>query len=135
MTATIAESAENARNSIIRLHDAITDVDCRCLIDIYKEHQHFSDQTDHSGHAVLYWPHLPRGDGARERLSRIVRGCVRKMADYELPTGPLYAETIILTALGPGGSHPRHADNCIRDELGNWQPNHTPHRHLPQSFI
>jgi prolyl 4-hydroxylase len=52
------------------------------------------------------------------------------MADHELPTGPLYAETVILTTLRPGGSHPRHADNCVRDEFDNWRPNHTPHRNL-----
>jgi predicted 2-oxoglutarate/Fe(II)-dependent dioxygenase YbiX len=41
---------------------------------------------------------------------------------------PVYPETVILSALGPGGYHPRHADNCQQDASGRWVPDHTPQR-------
>jgi hypothetical protein len=115
---------------IMQLNNAITDYDCCCLTEIYRRHQQLSDEIDYSGHSVLHWFHLQRAEGASETLSRIVRGCVQKMGDYGSPIGPLYMETIFLTALGRGGWHPRHADNCSQDEFGNWRPNHTPNRHL-----
>jgi hypothetical protein len=41
---------------------------------------------------------------------------------------PLYPETVILAAMGAGGHHSRHADNCRQNEQGDWVANHTPHR-------
>ena len=43
-------------------------------------------------------------------------------------TDPLYPETVILAALGAGGHHSRHADNCRQNEQGDWVANHTPQR-------
>jgi hypothetical protein len=40
----------------------------------------------------------------------------------------LYAETVILTALGVGGYHSPHADNCRQNEQGDWVANHTAQR-------
>jgi len=45
----------------------------------------------------------------------------------ELAAG-LGAETVILAALGAGGFHGRHADNCRQNEQGDWVANHTPNR-------
>jgi prolyl 4-hydroxylase len=35
---------------------------------------------------------------------------------------------VILAALGVGGYHSRHADNCRQNEQGDWVANHTPQR-------
>jgi predicted 2-oxoglutarate/Fe(II)-dependent dioxygenase YbiX len=40
----------------------------------------------------------------------------------------LYPETVVIAAIGPGGHHIRHADNCQQNENGEWVPNHTPNR-------
>jgi predicted 2-oxoglutarate/Fe(II)-dependent dioxygenase YbiX len=41
---------------------------------------------------------------------------------------PLYPQTVVLAAIGPGGCHSCHADNCRQNEQGDWVPNHTPQR-------
>jgi hypothetical protein len=43
---------------------------------------------------------------------------------------PLYPETVVLAAIGPGGHHSRHADNCRQNEQGECVANHTPQRHI-----
>jgi predicted 2-oxoglutarate/Fe(II)-dependent dioxygenase YbiX len=35
---------------------------------------------------------------------------------------------VLIAALGSGGHHSRHADNCRQNEKGDWVPNHTPQR-------
>src|SRR6266481_2325689 len=57
--------------------------------------------------------------------------CRRLMTIYDQhvqPADPLYPETVILAALGAGGHHSRHADNCRQNERGDWVANHTPQR-------
>ena len=65
---------------------------------------------------------------ADEIVPRLIEECLRNIEGQLRPAGQLYAETVILAAMGAGGHHSRHADNSRLNEQGNWVANHTPHR-------
>jgi predicted 2-oxoglutarate/Fe(II)-dependent dioxygenase YbiX len=54
--------------------------------------------------------------------------CLRTIRSQLHQPDPLFLETVILAALGAGGHHSRHADNCRESEQGVWVANHTPYR-------
>lgn len=113
---------------IIQIEHALSENDCRRLMEMYDRYIHLTKETDYTGHPVLYWFHLQDVPGAGEIFRRLVGECLRKITgSLQLP-GALYPETVILATMGPGGCHPRHADNCRQNEQGDWVPNHTPQR-------
>jgi hypothetical protein len=83
---------------------------------------------DQTGHPVVYWPQFRDAADGAEIVPRLVEECLRNISDQLQLDGPLYPETVILAAIGAGGRHRRHADNCRQNEHGEWVDNHTPHR-------
>ncbi len=112
---------------IIQFANAISDDDCRRLTQLYDRQAQSIAVTQDTGHPVLYWNQFRNRAGA-EIVPRLVAECLGTMRSQLQPTDPLYPETVILAALGAGGYHSRHADNCRENEQGVWVPNHTPHR-------
>jgi predicted 2-oxoglutarate/Fe(II)-dependent dioxygenase YbiX len=113
---------------IIQVENAVSDDDCRQLTETYDRQAHLTNARDETGHPVVYWDELRAAPCAVEIIPRLVRECLRNIASRLQPADPLYPETVILTAMGPGGHHSRHADNCRQNEQGDWVANHTPHR-------
>jgi predicted 2-oxoglutarate/Fe(II)-dependent dioxygenase YbiX len=113
---------------IIQIADAITAEDCRRLMTIYDQRIHLTKVRDQTEHPVVYWPLFRDAADAMEIVPRLVEDCLRDIRTQLRFAGPLYPETVILTAIGPGGRHNRHADNCRENEHGEWVANHTPHR-------
>ena len=79
-------------------------------------------------HPIVYWDELRAAPCADEIILPLVRECLREIVSRLQPADPLYSETVILTALGAGEHHSRHADNCRQNENGDWVANHTPQR-------
>jgi len=94
---------------------------------MYDAHVHLATVKDQTGHPVVYWPEFRAADDA-EIVPRLVEECLRNIGSQLRPAEPLYPETVILAAMGAGGRHNRHADNCRQNEQGDWVANHTPHR-------
>ncbi len=113
---------------IIQVADTVSDDDGRRLMTIYDRHVPQTKVRDQTGHPVVYWDELRAAPGAAEIIPRLVRKCLRDIISRLLPADPLYPETVILAALGAGGYHIRHADNCRQNEQGDWVANHTPQR-------
>jgi hypothetical protein len=63
-----------------------------------------------------------------EIIPPLVAQCLRHLSNALDLADLLYPETVLLAALGPGGYHSKHADNCRQNETGDWVPNHTPQR-------
>src|SRR5260221_497243 len=101
-----------AANLIIQVTEAVYDGDCRRLITIYKRYAHLTDVRDHTGHPVVYWSHLQEAPDANEIIPRLVKQCLRRISGILELAAPLYPETVLIAALGSGGHHIRHADNC-----------------------
>src|SRR6266404_6388380 len=93
---------------IIQVENTVSDNDCRRLMTIYDQHVQQAKVRDQTGHPLVYW----------------VRECLRDITSRLQPADPLYPETVILAALGAGGHHSRHADNCRQNERGDWVANH-----------
>ena len=113
---------------IIQVANAVSDDDCRRLMTISDRHVHLTQDRDQTGHPVVYWDELRDAPCAAEIIPRLVRECLGDIASRLQPVDPLYPETVILAALGAGGHHSRHADNCRQNEQGDWVANHTPQR-------
>jgi 2OG-Fe(II) oxygenase superfamily len=113
---------------IIQLEKGATDDDCRLLMAIYDCHVELAKARDHTGHLVLYWEQFRDAPGVVNIVSRLVDRCLCRIRDRLQPSGLLYPETVILTALGVGGYHSRHADNARQNDQGDWVANHTPQR-------
>ena len=113
---------------IIQVIDAVSAEDCRRLMTTYDQHVHRATVRDHAGFPVVYWPQFRNAPDADEIVPRLVEECLRNIGSQLRLTEPLYPETVILTAIGAGGHHSRHADNCRQNEQGDWVGNHTPHR-------
>ena len=113
---------------ILQIENGASDDDCRRLMAAYERQVHLPEARDHTGHPVLYWHHFRDALGASDIIARLVESCLHSIRDRLQPTDPLYPETVILTALGVGGYHSRHADNCRQNEQGEWIANHTPQR-------
>ena len=113
---------------IAQIANAASDDDCRRLMEIYDREAPQATVRDYTGHPVIYWEQLRNVQDAREIVSRLVLECLRRIGSQLQLADPLYPETVILTALGIGGHHSRHADNCRQNERGEWVANHTPQR-------
>ena len=113
---------------IIQIADAVSVEDCRRLMTMYDRHVDLTEVRDYTGHPVVYWPQFRDAADAAELVPSLIEECLRHIgAGLEL-VDPLYPETVILAAIGAGGHHSRHADNCRQNEQGEWVANHTPHR-------
>src|SRR6266850_6362334 len=113
---------------IIQVENAVSDDDCRQLTETYDRQAHLTNATDETGHPVLYWNEIRTAPCAREIIQRLIRESLRDVAGPLRPADQLYPETVILAALGAGGNHSRHADNCRQNEQGDWVANHAPQR-------
>ena len=113
---------------IIQVENAVSDDDCRRLMTIYDRHVQQAQVRDQTGHPVVYWEQFRDTPDAAEIVPRLVERCLCGIRHRLQLTDPLYPETVILAALGAGGHHSRHADNCRENEDGDWVANHTPHR-------
>jgi hypothetical protein len=113
---------------IIQLADAVSAEDCRRLMTMYDRHVHLTRARDQTGFPVVYWPQFRDASEPDEIVPRLVEVCLRNIGNQLRPGEPLYPETVIVTALGVGGYHTRHADNCRQNEQGDWVANHTPQR-------
>jgi 2OG-Fe(II) oxygenase superfamily len=113
---------------MIQVADAVGPEDCRRLMTIYDRHVHLTKVRDQTGHPVVYWPLLRDAADAAEIVPRLVEEYLCNIGSQQRFAEPLYPETVILTAMGPGGHHGRHADNCRQNEHGDWVANHTPQR-------
>ena len=115
---------------IIQVADAVGAEDCRWLMTMYDRHAHLTEVKDQTGFPVVYWPQFRDARYAVEIVPRLVEECLRNIGNQPPFAEPLYPETVILAAIGAGGHHSRHADNCRQNEQGDWVANHTPHRDL-----
>jgi predicted 2-oxoglutarate/Fe(II)-dependent dioxygenase YbiX len=113
---------------IVQVENAISENDCHRLIAVYDRCAHLTNVTDHTGHPVVYWEHMRDASEADDVVARLIQQCLNKLRAPLHPAGPLYPETVILAAMGPGGHHSRHGDNCRQNEQSDWVPNHTPQR-------
>jgi predicted 2-oxoglutarate/Fe(II)-dependent dioxygenase YbiX len=113
---------------IIQVADAVGPEDCRRLMTIYDRHVHLTKVRDPTGCPVVYWPLIRDAADAAEIGPRLVEECLCNIGSQLRFAEPLYPETVILTAMGRGGRHGRHADNCRQNEHGDWVANHTPQR-------
>lgn len=109
---------------ILEISQFLKSVDCRALCDGFDNLADKATMRDVTGHAVVDW----RLIASSPRLAMACRGIVARVTQALQPFGTVFPETVILTAMGPGGLHPLHADNTRRDDAGNWVPNHTPDR-------
>jgi hypothetical protein len=113
---------------IIQVADAVCTEDCRRLMQMYNRHIHLTEIGDQTRFPVVYWPQFCDAENAAEIIPRLVEECLRNIGSRLRPAAQLYPETVILAAMGVGGYHSRHADNCRQNEQGDWVANHTPHR-------
>src|ERR1700730_19336478 len=113
---------------IIQVENAVSDDDCRRLMTVYDRHVQQAKVRDQTGHPVVYSDQFRDTPDAAEVVPRLVERCLCSIRHQLQLTDPLYPETVILTAIGPGGRHSRHADNCRQNEQGDWVPNHSPQR-------
>jgi hypothetical protein len=113
---------------IIQVANAVSDDDCRRLMTMYDRRVHLANVRDYTGHPVVYWDQLRDAEGAAETIPRLVEECLRTIRSQLHQSDPLFPENVILAALGAGGYHSRHADNCRESEPDVWVANHTPHR-------
>jgi len=115
---------------ILQVGDAVSAEDCRRLLTIYDRHVPLTKVSDYTGHPVVYWDQLRDTPEAAEIVPRLVEECLRYTAGRLELESPLYPETVVLAAIGPGGHNSRHADNCRQNEQGECVANHTPQRHI-----
>lgn len=117
---------------LVEIEHALGHDDCQSLMALYDRCAGHAMAEDATGHLVVY-----PSDVAEPELS-LLRGVAergRQRAAAALSPGePLFAETVILAAIGVGGRHPRHADNRRQGEDGRWVPNHTPNRDFSALF-
>ena len=113
---------------ILQLANVASDDDCRRLRTMYDRHVHLTEVRDYTGHPVAYWDQFRDFPDAAEIVPRLIEECLRHIGSRLELKDPLYPETVILAAMGAGGHHSRHADNCRQNEQGDWVANHTPHR-------
>ncbi len=104
---------------IIQVANAVSAEDCRRLMTMYDRQVHLTKIRDQTGHPVVYWPQFRDASYTDEIVSRLMEECLRNINGQLRFAEPLYPETVILAAMGPGGHHGRHADNCRQNEQGD----------------
>jgi predicted 2-oxoglutarate/Fe(II)-dependent dioxygenase YbiX len=115
---------------IVQVADAVGPENCRRLMAMHDRHVHLTKVRDQTGHPVVYWSLFRNAADAAEIVPRLVEECLRNIGSQLQFAEPLYPETVILTAIGAGGRHNRHADNCRQNERGDWVANHAPQRDM-----
>jgi hypothetical protein len=95
---------------------------------MYDRHIHLTESRDQTGFPLVYWPQFCDAENAAEIVPRLVEEYLCIIGSHLRPAEQLYPETMILAAMGVGGHHSRHLDNCRQNEQGDWVANHTPHR-------
>jgi hypothetical protein len=126
---------------IVQHAHAISDEDCRSLMETYDQNMHRTDVRDRTNHPILYWKHLKHIPDLYWKQLKHIPEAKRLFCEVIDKTGrnigqklkigaPAYLETVILTAIGPGGYRIKHADNATQNESGEWMPNHTPNRDI-----
>jgi len=113
---------------IIQVENAVSAKDCRRLMAVYDRRAHLTRTKDYTGHPVVYWDQFRDVPDAAEIVRRLIEECLRRFGAETKFEDRLYPETVILAAIGAGGCHSRHADNCRQNEQGAWVANHTPQR-------
>jgi predicted 2-oxoglutarate/Fe(II)-dependent dioxygenase YbiX len=113
---------------IFQFPDALDRSVCRELCDIYDRHARRAEMLDYSGFPVLHWYDFPDAPEVRDLLRPLIHATHRRIGESLPQLGTIHPETLFLAQLGPGGCHPRHADNSQQDADGSWVPNHTPQR-------
>jgi predicted 2-oxoglutarate/Fe(II)-dependent dioxygenase YbiX len=113
---------------IFQITETVTYHDCQRLITMYNRQAHLTDVRGQTGHPVVHWSHLQDAPDVNEIIPRLVAQCLRHLSNALDLADLLYPEAVLLAALGPGGYHSKHADNCRQNETGDWVPNHTPQR-------
>ena len=109
----------------------LTQQECARLMAAFDVHLAGTTEVDFSGQPIFRLQDFAadcRELVSRCRYSARAAGYRVSLVDRVGAGVPQYVETTILTRMGPGGYHESHADNCRRDEAGNWVPNHTPDR-------
>jgi hypothetical protein len=99
---------------IVQVENAVSDDDCRRLMTIYGRHVQQTKVRDQTGHPVVYWLLFRDAADAAEIVPRLVEECLRDVGSEVRPAEPLYPETVILTAMGPGGHHSRHNSKAAK---------------------
>ena len=84
--------------------------------------------TDYSGFPVLHWWDFETAPAISDMMRVLMKQTQDRIVGFLPELAPVYPETLFLAYLGPGGCHPKHADNSQQGEDGSWGPNHTPHR-------
>jgi predicted 2-oxoglutarate/Fe(II)-dependent dioxygenase YbiX len=113
---------------ILQVRHAVSATTCTRLIEIFDGASDRAALKDYSGFPVLYVFKDRVDADSREYVTDVLADCRREIAaGLGVSHEVLHPETVILTALGVGGWHPRHVDNA-RLEDGRWVPNHTPYR-------
>jgi len=113
---------------IVQVANAACAEDCHRLVAIYDRHVHLTNTGKPTEFPVVYWPQFHRTSDGAEIVPRLVDQCLCLIGRQLQLSGQLLPETVILSALGVGGCHSRHADNCRQNEQGDWVANHTPQR-------
>jgi predicted 2-oxoglutarate/Fe(II)-dependent dioxygenase YbiX len=113
---------------IFQVDNAISLKNCRLLMEMYDSNVDRTEIRDITDHPVVYWKHIKEIPCAKVLITKLINKCVEQTLRKLEIRAPVYPETAVLATMGPGGYHPRHADNCAQDENGDWAPNHTPHR-------
>jgi predicted 2-oxoglutarate/Fe(II)-dependent dioxygenase YbiX len=113
---------------IVQIQNAVSDDDCRLLTKIYDRLAPLATVKDYTGHPIVYWEQFCSAADTAEIVRCLVDEFLRSISTHLQVADPLYPETVILAALGAGGFHGRHADNCRQNEQGDWVANHTPNR-------
>jgi len=113
---------------IIQAENAMSAGDCCRLMTMYDQHVHLTKVKDYTGHPIAYWDQFRDAPAAAEIVTRLIEECLSHIVGQLGLNDPLYPESVILAAMGAGGRHSRHADNCRQNEQGDWVANHTPQR-------
>lgn len=113
---------------ILQRRQAVPASTCARLVEIFDRASALAWRKDYSGFPVLHVFKDAVEPAAQAAVAEVLDDCRRAVASgLAVDLDALLPETVLLTALGVGGRHPRHVDNA-RLEDGQWVPNHTPHR-------
>lgn len=101
---------------------------CRQLIDIFLRHLDAAISGEGRTHPTLHCFHSVTDVSSRALLLAVLGECYPIVRREVATPRSIYPETMILAALGVGGAHESHADNCRQNAMEKWEPNHTPQR-------
>ncbi len=119
------------RRQIILEREFIAEEQAQALKEIYDTYREFSTNKDYSGNPVVhFYDVLRRSPAGASVMHMVARRVLATVAGAFPMIRPLYVESVFVAAMGPGGLHLRHADNCRPIGEGRWEPNHTPQRDM-----